>query len=229
MRFYTPQHPFYCGIALPARTLSLCVLNQEGERQRHRHMPAGPAPLLTALTGLAQPLARAVSQMLKRPTAGAPDVELAALGTRLHCGRCRADGMASRTLRSPEALYPEPGPLMGQPLPRCERRRRRVRLSCAAPLPRLHLTGARLAFSPLFVEDGTRVPRSVSGAETTLGRLCASSSLRRATRNTCVVPPRWCTSKRQGRQNTLPGTTCARPDPQWKKMGNIRSEGASVS
>ena len=46
MRFYTKQHPFYCGIDLHARTVSLCVLHQDGEILLHRNMPAGPEPFL---------------------------------------------------------------------------------------------------------------------------------------------------------------------------------------
>ena len=49
MRFYTKQHPFYCGIDLHARTMSLCVLHQDGAILVHRNMPAGPAPFLTAV------------------------------------------------------------------------------------------------------------------------------------------------------------------------------------
>jgi transposase len=49
MRFYTQQHPFYCGIDLHARTMSLCLLNRDGEILVHRHMPAGPDPFLTAI------------------------------------------------------------------------------------------------------------------------------------------------------------------------------------
>src|SRR5262245_59677412 len=49
MRFYTKQHQFYCGINLHARSMSLCILNQEGEILRHRHMPAGPEPFLKAI------------------------------------------------------------------------------------------------------------------------------------------------------------------------------------
>src|SRR5437773_5396389 len=49
MRFYTKQHPFYCGIDLHARTMSLCVLNQDGEILVHRNMPAGPDPFLKAI------------------------------------------------------------------------------------------------------------------------------------------------------------------------------------
>ena len=30
MRFYTTQHPFYCGIDLHARTMYVCILDQAG-------------------------------------------------------------------------------------------------------------------------------------------------------------------------------------------------------
>src|SRR3989441_251212 len=49
MRFYTKQHQFYCGIDLHARTMYLCMLNQDGEILVHRNMPAGPEPFLKAV------------------------------------------------------------------------------------------------------------------------------------------------------------------------------------
>ena len=49
MRFSTKQHQFYCGIDLHARTMSLCVLHQDGEIRLHRNMPAGPEPFLKAV------------------------------------------------------------------------------------------------------------------------------------------------------------------------------------
>jgi transposase len=49
MRFSTKQHQFYCGIDLHARTMYLCVLNQEGEILLHRNRPAGPEPFLKAV------------------------------------------------------------------------------------------------------------------------------------------------------------------------------------
>jgi len=49
MRFYTKQHPFYCGIDLHARTMYVCILNHDGEMMLHRHMPASPEPLLKAI------------------------------------------------------------------------------------------------------------------------------------------------------------------------------------
>jgi transposase len=49
MRFYTKQHQFYCGIDLHARTMYLCILNQEGEVLLHRNMKAAPEPFLKAI------------------------------------------------------------------------------------------------------------------------------------------------------------------------------------
>jgi transposase len=46
MRFYTKQHQFYCGIDLHARTMYLCLLNQDGEIMVHRNMKAAPEPFL---------------------------------------------------------------------------------------------------------------------------------------------------------------------------------------
>ena len=48
MRFSTQQHPCYCGIDVHARTMSLCILNREGESLVHRHRAAGPEPFLKA-------------------------------------------------------------------------------------------------------------------------------------------------------------------------------------
>jgi transposase len=49
MRCYTKPHKFYCGIDLHARSMYLCVLNQEGEILLHQNMKAGPEPFLKAL------------------------------------------------------------------------------------------------------------------------------------------------------------------------------------
>jgi hypothetical protein len=48
MRFDTKQHPFYCGLALHARTLDVCLLRQDGEVRLHRHMQARPDAVLQA-------------------------------------------------------------------------------------------------------------------------------------------------------------------------------------
>jgi transposase len=49
MRFYTQQHPLYCGIDLHARTMYVCILSQDGEVMLHRNMKARPDTLLKAI------------------------------------------------------------------------------------------------------------------------------------------------------------------------------------
>jgi transposase len=49
MRFYTKQHPFYCGIDLHARTMYLCILNQAGETLLHRNTKTAPEAFLKAI------------------------------------------------------------------------------------------------------------------------------------------------------------------------------------
>jgi Transposase len=49
MRFYTKPHQFYGGIDLHARTMSLCLWNQDGELGLHRKMKAAPEPFLKAI------------------------------------------------------------------------------------------------------------------------------------------------------------------------------------
>jgi transposase len=49
MRFYTKPHQFYGGIDLHARTMYLCILNQDGEIMMHRNMKAAPEPFLKTI------------------------------------------------------------------------------------------------------------------------------------------------------------------------------------
>ena len=42
MRFYTTPHQCYGGIDVHARTMSVGILNQDGESVRHRHMQTSP-------------------------------------------------------------------------------------------------------------------------------------------------------------------------------------------
>jgi hypothetical protein len=64
MRFYTQQHPFYCGIDLHARSMSVRIVNQEGEILLHRHMKAAPGPFLKAIAPYREGLVVAVECML---------------------------------------------------------------------------------------------------------------------------------------------------------------------
>ena len=49
MRFYTTQHPLYCGIDLHARTRSVCILDQSGAIFVHRNMKTDPDTFLKAV------------------------------------------------------------------------------------------------------------------------------------------------------------------------------------
>ncbi len=49
MQFYNTQHQFYCGIDLHARSMYVCILNQEGEIVIHRNMKTDPAALLKVI------------------------------------------------------------------------------------------------------------------------------------------------------------------------------------
>lgn len=49
MRFYTNQHKFYCGIDLHARSMYLCILDQEGKTMFHRNCRTTPDDFLRAI------------------------------------------------------------------------------------------------------------------------------------------------------------------------------------
>ena len=49
MRFYTQEHPHYCGIDLHARSMYLCILNAAGAIVLHRNMKADPDSFLQAI------------------------------------------------------------------------------------------------------------------------------------------------------------------------------------
>jgi predicted NBD/HSP70 family sugar kinase len=49
MRFYNTQHQFYCGIDLHARSMYVCILNQDGEIVVHRNMKTDPDALLKVI------------------------------------------------------------------------------------------------------------------------------------------------------------------------------------
>lgn len=49
MRFYTKSHASYCGIDLHARTMYVCILDQDGEIMLHRNMKTTPEAFLRAI------------------------------------------------------------------------------------------------------------------------------------------------------------------------------------
>jgi transposase len=63
MRFYNQPHRFYCGVDLHARTLSLCVLDDQGHKVLERTIPASPDAFLAALAPFRDGLAVACECM----------------------------------------------------------------------------------------------------------------------------------------------------------------------
>ncbi len=60
MRFYTNQHRYYCGIDLHARSMYLCILDQQGEILLHRNMGSAPDSFLKAIAPYREDIAVAV-------------------------------------------------------------------------------------------------------------------------------------------------------------------------
>ena len=58
MRFYTKQHPFYCGIDLHARSMYLCILNQKGVIVLWRNIPTKPERFLKVIAPYREGLVR---------------------------------------------------------------------------------------------------------------------------------------------------------------------------
>jgi len=49
MRFFTDPHTFYCGVDLHARSMYICILDQEGHVRLHRNLPTEPDDFLEAI------------------------------------------------------------------------------------------------------------------------------------------------------------------------------------
>jgi Transposase len=60
MRFYTTQHPFYCGLDLHARTMDVCILDQSGAVLVHRNMKTDPETFLHVVAPYRQGMVGAV-------------------------------------------------------------------------------------------------------------------------------------------------------------------------
>ena len=49
MRFYNLQHKYYCGIDLHARSMYICILDQEGNTVLHKNFRSNPESFLRAI------------------------------------------------------------------------------------------------------------------------------------------------------------------------------------
>src|SRR5713101_3273843 len=63
MGFYTTQHQFYCGIDLHARTMYVCILDQNSEVLVHRNMKTNPEAFLNVIAPYRQGIVVAVECM----------------------------------------------------------------------------------------------------------------------------------------------------------------------
>jgi transposase len=63
MQFYTKTHKFYCGIDLHARSMYLCILDQEGNTLVHRNMPTHGERFLKIIAPYREDLVVAVECM----------------------------------------------------------------------------------------------------------------------------------------------------------------------
>src|SRR5262249_13522068 len=103
---YTKQHQFSCGIALHARTMSLCILHQDGAILVHRNMPAGPEPFLKAVAPYREDLVVCVACIFPWywladlwARAGMPCVLGHALDMKaIHGGKAKNDTIDSQTM-----------------------------------------------------------------------------------------------------------------------------------
>ena len=63
MRFYTQPHRFYCGVDLHARTLAVCILDEQGQVVQARSIPARPDAFLDTVAPFRDGLAVAAECM----------------------------------------------------------------------------------------------------------------------------------------------------------------------
>ena len=63
MRFYTRQHRFYCGVDLHARSMYVCVLDQEGNVLVSKDIASAPEPFLELIAPYREDLAVAAECM----------------------------------------------------------------------------------------------------------------------------------------------------------------------
>ena len=60
MDFYATQHKHYCGVDLHARTMYICILNEQGVVLLHRNLPSHPEKFLLAIQPFREDLVVAV-------------------------------------------------------------------------------------------------------------------------------------------------------------------------
>jgi len=195
------------------------------------------------LTVLAPTLARAVYDRVPRRVVCALDTLLPRAGRRAgepaaylgHAGWSRTTGLCHEAPRASTHAHehrgPWPGPCAcaGTPARAPGSRANVLDGDRGLPLPRTCASRAHTEVPPRV-----GVGRS-EGTDELLGHRepeqCSLSppSRWRSTRKKCVVPSRWCTSRRKRRRHTLPKTDDAQPEPRRKKWAqSALREGLSL-
>ena len=164
MRFYTNQHPFYCGIDLHARSMYVCILSHDGEIVLHRHMKAAPEAFLKAVAPYREGLVVAVECIFTGygladlcAQEGIPFVPGHALYMNaIHGGKAKNDKIDSQKIaawlrggRLPQA-YVYPAEMRATRSGSLKDGDGRIRYACAAPPPSPALTGESPMLSQAF-------------------------------------------------------------------------------
>ena len=63
MKFYTNQHQYYCGVDLHAKTMYVCIVNNEGKILLHKNIPTNKECFLKLIAPYRENLAIAVECM----------------------------------------------------------------------------------------------------------------------------------------------------------------------
>jgi hypothetical protein len=228
MRFYSHQHPFYCGIDLPARTMDVCRMRHDGDILLHRNMTAAPEPFLKAGAPYRDGLAVAVECLCHWywladlcAAEGIPFVLGHALSLKaMHGGQAKNDTAIPKRLRGYCVAVGSSRPLNTMTLRPC---------ICYQPCPALAQSSASccsMQCMPSRVSPGDRIasPLAVESHGPRNRRANAwALPVRKAgtptSRGPCLKPPRCaCAPIRQG-QNISPAwrksLTKAKPCLSW--------------
>jgi hypothetical protein len=63
MRFYNKQHLYYCGVDLHARSMYICIIDNQGITVLHKNIPAGPQRFLKLIAPYREDIVVAVECM----------------------------------------------------------------------------------------------------------------------------------------------------------------------
>jgi predicted NBD/HSP70 family sugar kinase len=65
MRFYTKQHLYYCGVDLHARSMFICIIDNQGNTVVHKNIPTDPDCVLKIIDPYREDIVVAVECIFK--------------------------------------------------------------------------------------------------------------------------------------------------------------------